>query len=223
MPSETHGDDAHREPEVDSASDATQATPEVGPSADRGPDGDPQVTQPGPEVSAGPGDETTGTIRVAEDDDTDELPVAPTVFGAPPVDDAPDTTPTDQGHRNRRRALIATLVVAILALVGLGAAILATEGDEPADSPTSSSSSTTASTVPSTTAGLTPGPSGPTGTTQTTEAPTTTVPPTTTTQPTTTTAPTTTTTATTTTTTSTSTDTSTTTAPPDAGADTSAR
>jgi hypothetical protein len=212
MPSETHDDDAHREPEVDSDSDATQLTPEVGPAADRGPDGDPEAAPASPEVGAGPGDETTGTIRVAEDDDTDELPVAPTVFGAPPVDDAPDTTPTDQGHRNRRRALIATLVVAILALVGLGAAILATEGDEPADSPTSSSSSTTASTVPSTTAGLTPGPSGPTGTTQTTEAPTTTVPPTTTTQPTTTTAPTT----TTTTTTSTSTTTSTTTAQADA-------
>ena len=152
---------------------------------------------------------------IAEDDDTDELPVAPvppTGFAAPPVDDAVGAAPADQGRRHRRRALIATLVVAILALVGLGAAILATDGDDTGDPSTSTSSSTTSSTAPSTTEGLTPAPSDPTGTTQTTEAPTTTtVPPTTTTQPTTTTtAPTTST--TTSTTSSTSTSTSTTTA-----------
>jgi hypothetical protein len=215
MPSDMSGDDAHREPGFDSDPDATRPTPEAAPPADGDPDGDPGATQPSPEAGAGAVDETTEPTTIAEDADTDELPVAPvppTEYAAPPVDDAAGAAPADQGHRNRRRALIATLVVAILALVGLGAAILATEGDDTDDPPTSTSPSTTSSTAPSTTEGLTPAPSDPTGTTQTTGAPTTTtVPPTTTTQPTTTTtAPTTST--TTSTTSSTSTSTSTTTA-----------
>jgi hypothetical protein len=214
MPSDMSGDDAHREPESDSDPGATQPTPEAAPPADDDLAGDPGATQPSPEVGAGAVDETTEPTTIAEDADTDELPVAPvppTGFAAPPVDDTVGATPTDHGRRNRRRALIATLVVAILALVGLGAAILATD-DDTDDPTTSTSSSTTSSTAPSTTEGLTPAPSDPTGTTQTTEAPTTTtVPPTTTTQPTTTTtAPTTST--TTSTTSSTSTSTSTTTA-----------
>jgi hypothetical protein len=198
MPSDTYGDDPRREPEVDGDSDATGVAPEVGPS-DHGPDVDPEAMQPSPEVGAGAVDETTAPITVAGDD-TDELPVAPTAVGALPVDDAPRAAPPDHAHRNRRRALIATLVVAIVALVGLGAAILATEDDNPADAPASTSSSTTASTVPPTTEGQTPAPSGPVETTTTTQPTTTTGPTTTTTQPTTTTAPTTTTTQPTTTT-----------------------
>jgi hypothetical protein len=48
MPSDSYGDDAHREPEVGNDSDATQATP-----------GDPGATQPSPEVGGSEANETT--------------------------------------------------------------------------------------------------------------------------------------------------------------------
>jgi hypothetical protein len=48
MPSDSYGDDAHHEPEVDNDSDATQATP-----------GDPGATQPSPEVGGSEANETT--------------------------------------------------------------------------------------------------------------------------------------------------------------------
>jgi hypothetical protein len=203
MPSDTHGDDPRREPEAGSGSDATQVTPEVGP-PDQAPDADTEATPQTPDVGTGPVDETTAPIAVA-DDDTDELPVAPTMVGAPPVEEAVGAGPTDRAHRNRRRALIGTLLVAIVALVGLGAAILATADGDPDETPASTSSTSTTSTVPPTTEGQTPAPSGPEETTTTT-APTTT---TTTSQPTTTTAPTTTTTQPTTTTAPTTTSTTT--------------
>jgi len=200
MPSDTHGNDAQGEPGDETDADATQATREGDLTADHGPDdaGDPAATEPSPEVRAGGLDQTTAPITVAEGD-TDEFPVVPTGAGAPPAEQDYDVAPPDRAHRNRRRALIATLVVAIVALVGLGAAILATE-DEEGDNTPASTTSTSTSTVPPTTEGQTPAPSE-SGTTATTApSTTTTAPTTTTTQPTTTTAPTTTTTEPTTTT-----------------------
>ena len=211
MPADVHGDDADpREPTGGDSGhdpDAAEPAPVVGREAD------PDAPVPAPAVGAGgsEGDEITAPLPTAADEDTGELWPAPTAVGPPPIPEEAEPGPVDRARRTRRRALIATLVAAILALVGLGAAILVTD-DEPGDGRTStSSSSTTDSTAPSTTEGLTPGPV-PGATTSTTAGDvTTTAPSTTTTQATTTTAPTTTSTTTTTTsTTTTSTTTSTT-------------
>src|ERR687892_80806 len=202
MPTDIHGDDDDRRSAVDPDAEPEPAQPEP-----------PQPT-PDVDTDTGADDDITEPLPVVRGEYTAEPPAAPPVgAGPPPVDIGPGPEPSGRPGRNRRRALIAGLVAAILALVSFGALLLVAGDDDDDSSPTSPSSSTTTSTAPSTTAALTPAPNDPATIPTTAPSTSTSAPPTTTTtQPTTTTAPTTTTSSSTTTST-TSTSTTTITAP----------
>src|SRR5918996_654749 len=179
MPTDIHGDDDDRRSAVDPDAEPEPAQPEP-----------PQPT-PDVDTDTGADDDITEPLPVVRGEYTAEPPAAPTVgAGPPPVDIGPGPEPSGRPGRNRRRALIAGLVAAILALVGFGALLLVAGDDDDDSSPTSPSSSTTTSTAPSTTAALTPAPNDPATIPTTAPSTSTSAPPTTTTtQPTTTTAP----------------------------------
>src|SRR5829696_5401773 len=136
MPPDTPGDDA--DPGRDVEPDATGPTAEVDSGADPGVD--PHATEPAPsldptaepgaphltpDVDAGAEEEITEPIPIVGGEDTAESPAGPMVVGAPPpIDYGTGAEPVDRAGRNRRRALVAALVAAILALLGLGAFLL---------------------------------------------------------------------------------------------------
>src|SRR5215211_7425541 len=111
MPSDTPGDDAGPGRDVDP--DAADLAPSLDQNAE------PEATQPTPDVDAEAEDEITEPIPIVGGEDTAESPAGPMVVGAPPpIDYGIGAEPPDRAGRNRRRALVAALVAAILALLG---------------------------------------------------------------------------------------------------------